>query len=175
MKSRTQGQTFHSILLSWSNIWAGLGCGGGLAGTQSWQSSEEGGKVERNKVAWLQPPSVPFSTRPWLVSQARSDSAWLCLTVHDQNPHCRNYSQWFSCPTDNHPSHKMFRFLSNKQQKKPEECSTTNVEACKSMTLSGKEKAFIGFTVLHALLLFVNLYLFIYNVSPSSSGGEGWF
>ena len=68
----------------------------------------------------------------------------------------------------------MFRFLS---KKKTEECSTTNVTNYKGLTLSGREKAFIGFTILHALLLLVNLYLFI-NSSPSSSSQQkqdGWF
>ena len=69
---------------------------------------------------------------------------------------------------------KMFRFLS---KKKTEECSTTNVTNFKGLTLSGREKAFIGFTILHALLLLVNLYLFM-NSSPSSSSQQkqdGWF
>ena len=67
----------------------------------------------------------------------------------------------------------MWKFLS---KKKPEECSTTNVTNCKGIALSGKEKAFIGFTILHAVLLFINLYLFInsYSSTPINQK-EGWF
>lgn len=67
----------------------------------------------------------------------------------------------------------MWKFLS---KKKPEECSTTNVTNCKGIALSGREKAFIGFTILHAVLLFINLYLFInsYSSTPLNQK-EGWF
>ena len=69
----------------------------------------------------------------------------------------------------------MLRFMS--KTKKPEENGTTAVEPSKGgISLSRKEKAFIGFSVLHAVILFINLYLFIYNVSsPGGQGGEGWF
>lgn len=68
----------------------------------------------------------------------------------------------------------MMKFINKK--KPEEETSTTIAEPSKGLTLSGKEKAFIGFTVLHAVLLFVNLYLFIYNSSSSSPDSrEGWF
>ena len=60
-------------------------------------------------------------------------------------------------------------------KKKPEEPATTPAVPSKGLTLSAKEKAFIGFTVLHALLLFFNLYLFIRNSSSSSISSDGWF
>ncbi len=70
-------------------------------------------------------------------------------------------------------SEKMLRFLS---KKKTEECSATDVTDCKGLTLSGKEKAFIGFTILHALLLIINLYLFLNSPStPDAIKKDGWF
>ena len=61
-------------------------------------------------------------------------------------------------------------------KKKTEECSATDVTDCKGLALSGKEKAFIGFTILHALLLIINLYLFLSSPSTDDSiKKEGWF